>query len=82
MSMEFGWWNRDPDQGKYQVRASFHGGNLEWKRKQGHHTSWEDHAPSEPDWERLLDEAARRVPRRLMSPRQFDELKQLCERRT
>jgi len=23
MSIEFGWWNRDPEQGKYQVNVTF-----------------------------------------------------------
>jgi hypothetical protein len=80
MSTEFGWWNRDPEQGKYQVRAAVHGGNLDWRRKQGHHTSWEEHQPSEADWERLIAEASRRVPRRLLSPRQFEEIRRLRER--
>ena len=38
MSMEFGWWVRDPEEGKYQVKAIVHGGNLKWLRKQGHFT--------------------------------------------
>jgi hypothetical protein len=79
MSTEFGWWNKDPDQGKYQVRAIVHGGNLDWQRKQGHHSSWEEHRPSAEDRERLLYEAERRVPRRLISPKQFAEIKRLCE---
>ena len=80
MSTEFGWWNRDADLGKYEVRASFHGGNLAWRRKQGHHSSWEPHAPSSDDWEKLLETAAKRVPRRLISPRQFAEIEQLRDR--
>jgi hypothetical protein len=77
MSTEFGWWNKDPEQGKYQVLAAVHGGNVAWTRHQGHHTGWDPHVPSEADWERLVAEAARRVPRRLLSPRQFDEIKRL-----
>jgi len=73
--MDFGWWNRDPDTGKYQVHARFHGGTVTWKRKQGHHTSWLPHEPSESDWDRLMDEADRRVPRRLISPRQLADLR-------
>jgi hypothetical protein len=80
MSMEFGWWNRDPESGKYQVRAAVHGGNLAWTRKQGHHARWEEHQPSEADWERLLAEAGRRVPRRLLSPGQFEDIRRLRER--
>lgn len=81
MSIEFGWWNKDPELGKYQVSASIHGGNIEWTRKQGHHTSWLPHEPSEDDWDRLIAEADRRVPRRLISPKQFDAIKQLRETR-
>jgi len=79
MAMEFGWWVRDdPEQGKYQVLAVFHGGNVTWTRKQGHHTPWETLTPITSElWDKLMDEAADRVPRRLMSPKQFDELKRL-----
>lgn len=79
MAMEFGWWVRDdPEQGKYQVCAEFHGGAVTWKRKQGHHQPWEPIEPVTSEmWDRLIDEAAKRVPRRLMSPKQFDELKRL-----
>jgi hypothetical protein len=77
MGMDFGWWNKDPEEGKYQVHARFHGGNIEWQRKKGHHTPWIEHSPSDEDWDQLLYEAGKRVPRRLMSPKQFDELKAL-----
>ncbi len=78
MSMEFGWWVRHPEEGKFQVRVIFHGGNLEWKRKQGHHTSWELYGPpDEADWDKLMAEAETRLPRRLMSARQFEDLKRL-----
>jgi hypothetical protein len=79
--MEFGWWVKDPDEGKYQVKATVHGGNLTWERKQGHFTSWLAHKPSEEDWERLVHEAERRVPRRLLSPKQFEVIRQLREHR-
>jgi len=82
MSMEFGWWNRDPEQGKYQVLATIHGGNLLWRRKQGHHSPWEDHAPLETDWAQLLEEAGRRVPRRLISPKQMAEIQRICDQRS
>jgi hypothetical protein len=81
MSTEFGWWVKDPAQGKFQVRASVHGGNIEWRRKQGHHSSWETHPPTPDDWEQLLYEAGKRVPRRLLSPKQFEEIRLLRERR-
>ena len=80
MSMEFGWWNRDPEQGKYQVLVTVHGGNITWERKQGHHTSWAPHPPTEADWDQLIATADKRVPRRLLSPRQFDEIKRLREK--
>jgi hypothetical protein len=81
MSMEFGWWNKNPEEGKYQVKAIVHGGNLKWHRKQGHFTSWSDHLPSEDDWSRLISEAERRLPRRLLSPKQFEVIKKLREQR-
>lgn len=81
MSMEFGWWVRDPEKGKFQVKAIVHGGQLTWQRKQGHFTSWEEHAPSEEDWSRLTAEAERRIPRRLLSPKQFEVIRKLRERR-
>jgi hypothetical protein len=81
MSMEIGWWNKDPERGKYQVRATIHGGNIEWTRKQGHHSSWEPHVPvTEEDWDRMLKEAETRVPRRLISPKQFAAIKALRDR--
>ena len=81
MSMEFGWWARDPEAGKYQVRVVIHGGNIEWKRKQGHHTPWEPYGPpTDDDWDKLLAEASTRVPRRLISPKQFEAIKQLRPR--
>ncbi len=77
MSTDFGWWNRDPLEGKYQVRAAVHGGNISWERKQGHHTPWVPHAPTREDWDTLIVTAERRVPRRLISPRQFAAIKDL-----
>jgi hypothetical protein len=81
MSIEFGWWNKNPEEGKYQVCAAIHGGNIEWTRKQGHHTSWLPHAPTEEDWDRLMEEAERRVPRRLISGKQFDAIKRIRDAR-
>jgi hypothetical protein len=81
MSIEFGWWNKDPEQGKYQVSVVIHGGNIVWTRKQGHHASWETHPPSEEDWEKLIGEADRRVPRRLISPKQFEAIKRIKDAR-
>lgn len=76
--MDFGWWLRDPEAGKFQVWVVFHGGEVTWRRKQGHHEPWEPLEPVTVEmWDRLMDEAAKRVPRRLMSPKQFDELKRV-----
>ena len=80
MSTEFGWWNRDPDRGKYQVRALYHGGAITWEHKQGHFTTWQPHPPTEADWDELMATAGRRVPRRLLSPRQFEAIRQLRDR--
>lgn len=77
MGMEFGWWNKDPEQGKYEVKVVVHGGNIAWKRHQGHHTSWQPHEPTDDDRARLLDEAGRRLPRRLITQKQFDEIVRL-----
>lgn len=79
MSIEFGWWNKDADGRKYQVNAVVHGGNIEWTRHQGHHTSWEPHEPDDADRTRLVFEAEKRLPRRLITQRQFDEIKRLSE---
>lgn len=81
MSIEFGWWNRTPEEGKYEVKASVHGGNLVFRRHQGHHTMWEEHTPSEDDYDRLLSEAEKRVPRRLISPKQMKEIVDLVAAR-
>ncbi len=81
MSIEFGWWSKDPDAGKFQISVRIHGGNITWQRKRGHHASWETYGPpNEEDWDKLIGEAERRVPRRLISPKQFDEIRQLRER--
>ena len=81
MSIEFGWWSKDPDAGKFQISVTIHGGNIEWLRKRGHHSPWEPYGPlTDADWDRLLGEAERRVPRRLISPKQFEELKKLKEK--
>jgi hypothetical protein len=77
MSIEFGWWNKDDDGRKYEVHVSVHGGNIEWSRHQGHHTPWEPHVPTDDDRTRLIAEAERRVPRRLISQKQFEEIKRL-----
>ncbi len=79
MSIEFGWWNKDADGRKYQVNAAVHGGNIEWTRKQGHHAPWEPHTPDDDDRARLVFEAEKRVPRRLISQKQFDEIKRVAE---
>ena len=79
MSIEFGWWNTDAGGKKYQVNAAVHGANIEWTRHQGHHTPWEPHVPTDDDRARLIYEAERRVPRRLISQRQFEEIKRLSE---
>jgi hypothetical protein len=79
MSIEFGWWNKDPDAGKYQVVAAIHGGNIQWTRHRGHHNSWELYTPNDEDRARLLHEAEKRLPRRLITQKQFDEIKRLSE---
>jgi hypothetical protein len=79
MSIEFGWWTKDADGNKLQINVAVHGGNIEWTHHQGHHTSWIPHEPSDDDRERLVHEAEKRVPRRLISGKQFEEIKRLSE---
>ena len=80
MAMDFGWWKKTPEDGKFQVNVRWHGGNLSWTKKQGHHSSWEEFAPVAEDLDQLMHEADRRVPRRLISPRQYADLKAAVER--
>jgi hypothetical protein len=78
MTTEFGWWAQDADGRKYQVRASIFGGAIAWSRKQGHHQPWQPlYAATDADWDCLIAEAERRVPRRLLSPKQFEAIKRL-----
>jgi hypothetical protein len=78
MTFEFGWWARDADGRKFQVRAAVFGGTITWSRKQGHHQPWEPYGPpADEDWDFLVSEAGRRVPRRLLSPAQFEAIKRL-----
>lgn len=77
MAMEFGWWEKNPEEGKYQVLVRIHAGKAEWTRHQGHNTGWHPHTPNEDNWDRLITEAARRVPRRLISTKQFEDIEAL-----
>ena len=79
MSIEFGWWSKDAEGKKFQVSAIVHGGNIEWTRHQGHHSSWNPHTPDDDDRARLIYEAEKRLPRRLITQRQFEEIKRLSE---
>ena len=75
MAMLFGWWEKDEEGVKWHINVRFHGGNVVFSRKTGHNSSWEDFAPSDDQWDRLLSEAERRLPRRLMSTKEFEQLK-------
>ncbi|MEY2879585.1 MAG: hypothetical protein RLZZ15_1965 [Verrucomicrobiota bacterium] len=77
MSIEFGWWRKHPDGRKIQVNAAVHGGNIEWLCHHGHHTPWDPYTPDDDDRERLVYEAEKRVPRRLITQKQFEEIKRL-----
>ncbi|MCC5025307.1 MAG: hypothetical protein J6386_22100 [Candidatus Synoicihabitans palmerolidicus] len=74
MTNEFNWWNRTPEEGKYKVKAKIYGNVLTFTRHQGHHTRWEPHTPTDDDFDRLLSDANKRVPRRLISPKQMKEI--------
>ena len=77
MAMEFGWWDKSPEEGKFQISVRIHGGKAEWSRHQGHKTGWDPHTPDESDWDKLIGEAKRRLPRRLLSTKQFEEIEAL-----
>lgn len=66
---------QDDEGTKWQIAVRFHGGNVTWSRKHGHHNPWENHKPTDADWDKLLAEAERRLPRRLMSRKQFEQLR-------
>ena len=73
--MEFGWWTTDDAGIKWQICARFHGGNVVFSHKTGHNTGWDDYEPTDEHWDRLIKEAERRLPRRLMSTKEFNKLK-------
>jgi hypothetical protein len=78
MSMEFGWWARDAENRRYQVRVLIFGGTATWSCKQGHHQPWKPYGPpTDVDWEQLLANAGRRLPRRLLTSKQFETIKRL-----
>ena len=71
--MEFGWWQKDDEGKKHQVFVEVFGKSITWQKKYGHHTSWEPYGtPTDTDWDKLISEAERRVPRRLFSQKQFE----------
>ncbi len=73
--MEFGWWEKDDDGVKWQINVRFHGGNVTFIKKTGHHNPWIEFEGDDAQWDRLLKEAEKRLPRRLMSQKEFDRLK-------
>ncbi|MES1167563.1 MAG: hypothetical protein ABUL61_00195 [Oleiharenicola lentus] len=73
--MEFGWQERDDEGTKWQISARFHAGSVVFSRRSGHNNGWEDFAPTDAQWDRLISEAERRLPRRLMSTKEFEKLK-------
>ncbi|OHE87980.1 MAG: hypothetical protein A3G75_00790 [Verrucomicrobia bacterium RIFCSPLOWO2_12_FULL_64_8] len=78
MTMEFGWWARDEEGRKFQIRARIFGGNIVWASKHGHHQPWGAYGPpTDEDWAKLVAEAERRVPRRLLSSKQLEAIKRL-----
>jgi hypothetical protein len=71
--MEFGWWQKDEEGIKHQVCVDVFGKNITWTKKYGRNTSWEPYGtPTDADWDKLIAEAERRVPRRLFSQKQFE----------
>ncbi|HVZ65569.1 MAG TPA: hypothetical protein VG936_13460 [Lacunisphaera sp.] len=71
--MEFGWWQKDQEGKKYQVRVEVFGRNIIWTKQPARFQSWEPYGPpTDADWDKLIAEAERRVPRRLFSQKQFE----------
>jgi len=55
------------------VCVEIFGKNITWTKKYGRNTSWEPYGPlTDADWDMLISEARRRVPRRLFSQKQFE----------
>jgi hypothetical protein len=46
-----------------------------WWDKDDEGTKWHIKAPTDEQWDRLISEAERRLPRRLMSTKEFNQLK-------
>jgi len=64
--MELGWWNRDGDGKKFQVRLEVFGGQLQWRCQRERFAPWEDYAnPTDEDWATALELAENRLQRRL-----------------
>jgi hypothetical protein len=66
MSQEFGWWDRDEDGRKYQVKAAVFGGKLSWTCQRARFEPWETYEPLEQDWETLEELARNRFQRALV----------------
>lgn len=73
--MEFGWWETDEEGRKWNISVRFHAGHVVFSKKTGHHTGWIDFEGNDEQWERLFKEAEKRLPRRLMSQKEFIRLK-------
>lgn len=73
--MEFGWWETDEEGRKWNISVRFHAGHVVFSKKTGHHTGWTDFEGNDEQWERLFKEAEKRLPRRLMSQKEFVRLK-------
>ena len=73
--MEFGWWEKDDAGAKWQINVRFHGGNVLFRKKTGHPHPWIDFDGNDEQWDRLIQEAEKRLPRRLMSQKEFERLK-------
>ena len=70
--MDFGRWQKDEEGKKHQVCVDIFGKNITWTKKYGHNSSWDPFNPNDVDWDKLISEAERRVPRRLFSQKQFE----------
>lgn len=81
MNLEIGYWVRDDQGHRVQVNFRIFGGNIEWQCKRGHHQRWETYGPpTEEDWQIVLREAEKRVPRRVIHPKMVELIRRRGEK--
>lgn len=67
MNVYIGYWSRDENGRRLQVKFQIFGGKISWTCKRGHHRQWEPYGPpTDEDWEIINQRAEKRVPRRVI----------------